>query len=393
MRVQRYKALHDIQIDVPDDLLLLIGQNGAGKSSILQALSFVRYFAEGRAGDFFEDRNWLPLDVRHRSSTPQPTTLTFHLAIQDNHNRRFVWRFDWGLKTARNLTEELWSVDAGEVTLLAKYSRTGGLRIEGEPSLLNLRLGGSVFAAVEPEAFGDYAPIVEGIQAWAEGITSLELLSPKAIRGSNRRLSNDIGTRGERLAGFLAGLESSRRGAIVERLARYYPISDIDTVRKRAGWIDMRIADAQSGLKIQSEHVSDGLLRMLAICALPELGEAASLILLDEIEDGIDPHILPRLVSDMRAETSAQLVITSHSPILVNYVEPSHAVIVNRDRNGRTYVAKASDLRTFIAGDDVFGAGELWLNTSLPTLATQALHVQREPRTGSVLQKILQFAE
>jgi predicted ATPase len=41
-------------------------------------------------------------------------------------------------------------------------------------------------------------------------------------------------------------------------------------------------------------------------------------VLLDEVEDGIDPHILPRFIGMIARESKVQLIVTSHSPVLVN---------------------------------------------------------------------------
>lgn len=54
MRVRGFKSLADFDLRFPDDLLILVGANGAGKSSVLQALAFIQYFAKGQPKAFFE---------------------------------------------------------------------------------------------------------------------------------------------------------------------------------------------------------------------------------------------------------------------------------------------------------------------------------------------------
>ncbi|OAH42036.1 hypothetical protein AX777_22395 [Sphingobium yanoikuyae] len=70
--IENYKALGHLEFEVRDKLLFLIGANGAGKSSILQALSLVRYFATGATTHFFRDRGWKAGDVRPKTVNVRP---------------------------------------------------------------------------------------------------------------------------------------------------------------------------------------------------------------------------------------------------------------------------------------------------------------------------------
>ena len=353
--------------------MLLIGQNGAGKSTLLQALSFIRYFGDGRVASFFEDRGWDPLDLRHRSRTPGATIFTFDLLLESAEGLQCLWQFDWGLRGDRTRMERIWVREEEGFRRIASFSFGGGLQVGSEEeSIQKLKLNGSVLSVVKPESFGQDASLVNEIMSWVGGVTSLELLSPTAMRRSVRGTASDIGPRGERLAGFLSGLAAADKAAIVSRLARYYPLRGIDTTRKRAGWIDVKVAETTSGQMVKIDHVSDGFLRLLALCAIPGLDQTASLVLLDEIEDGIEPHILPLVIQDLRRESRAQLVVTTHSPVLLNHVAPNEAILIHRDEFGRAQADPLVDLRTFSIGKKLFGPGEVWLNTSLPILNRQA---------------------
>ncbi len=395
--MRRFKAIAEIELAFESDLLLLIGANGAGKSSVLQALSFIRYFAEGRAESFFKDRGWDPLDLRHRLGGPNPTTLAFDLLLETAGGELLFWQFEWGLKTNRTLTERIWIQKGGEFRKVVTYTKSAGLSVGGNPQAFGkIRLSGSMLSVVDVDDLDDDLPELEQLLMWALGVTSLELLSPSAIRSSVRGSAKDIGPRGERLAGFLAGLSTAERGEIVDRLGGYYPIEAIDTVRKRAGWIDMKIAEVATGLSISVEHVSDGFLRLLAMAAVPSLGDTASLILLDEIEDGIEPHILPKVLKDLRRFSDAQLVVTTHSPVLLNHVAPIESFLVFKDEHGRSQAVRLDQLKTFKAGEDMFGPGELWLNTTLPTLRNQAERAGKSFRSPGPLSNdvsIRNFAE
>ena len=186
------------------------------------------------------------------------------------------------------------------------------------------------------------------------------------MRRSARGDNPDIGTMGERLASFLASLDPRSKSNVVARLQRFYPIRNIDTLRKRAGWVDVKIAEAfggRRGIRISPNHASDGLLRLIALCAIPEFHKNTSLVMLDEIEDGIEPHILPEIVEAIVTDSKSQFIFTSHSPLFVNFVEPPNIHILTRQGVGAVVTSRFSEMKSWSDGLEFFGPGELWSMT------------------------------
>ena len=119
------------------------------------------------------------------------------------------------------------------------------------------------------------------------------------------------------------------------------------------------------------------LSRILALSAIPEFGNEVSLILLDEVEDGIEPHVLPDLIRRVASESPAQLLMTSHSPLLVNFFEPNEICFLSRADDGRTIVASSDEIDVFRTGREFLGSGELWANVSLEAIAKDVSKVAR----------------
>src|SRR5688500_11708508 len=94
MRVRGFKSLAYFDLRFPDDLLILIGVNGAGKSSVLQALAFIQYFAKGQPKAFFEDRGWKPADLRSRSKTGLSLgIISYRLFLEADEGLKIFWHF------------------------------------------------------------------------------------------------------------------------------------------------------------------------------------------------------------------------------------------------------------------------------------------------------------
>jgi predicted ATPase len=195
------------------------------------------------------------------------------------------------------------------------------------------------------------------------------------MKGGTRLSPGDIGTRGDRLAGFLAALDVDQRSRVVSRVGLFYPLNELETVRKRAGWIDLILSERFANFgAVPATQMSDGFMRLLALCAVPELPNV-SMVLLDELEDGIEPHILGRLVTLVASETRAQIIATSHSPILANVVGASGLRLISRTAEGRAVAVEVGALPAFQIGSQYLGPGELWANTDINLLQTEALDV------------------
>lgn len=382
VHAEGYKALDPVDLRLSDKLLFLIGSNGAGKSSTLQALAFLQFFASGQSTDFFAERNWEDvLAVRARTVEKAHNTLRYHLLFESG-DTRVLWQFAWGLGSRALVSEQMWILRPGALPRrIFRFDRRHGLiKDNGEEIKGLITPSGTILSVIDPISITPEHDIVRQVLNWCVRITSLELLSPVAMRSNVRGTPKGIGTRGQRLAGFLAALDSKTKVRIVDRLRDFYPLDGLSTTRKKAGWVDLRISESFDIGPIAAQHLSDGFLRLLALCAIPEFGSRSSMVLLDEIEDGIEPHILPRLIERIVQDSSAQFVMTSHSPLLINFFDPADVVLVTRNKEGRARFTPMNDLEVVKEGLEYLGPGEIWANAGLSTLNEQAVSSHSVPQ-------------
>ncbi|GAB7217941.1 AAA family ATPase [Dickeya oryzae] len=113
----------------------------------------------------------------------------------------------------------------------------------------------------------------------------------------------------------------------------------------KGGWkrliIQERFVDANGDEAIcetEAGQLNDGLLRILAVIAQLESKEG-SLLLLDEIENGINPQVIELLV-DALVNAKTQVIVTTHSPMILNYLEDDVA------RKGIQFVYKSPQGQT-----------------------------------------------
>jgi ATPase len=112
------------------------------------------------------------------------------------------------------------------------------------------------------------------------------------------------------------------------------------------GRLLLQIKDAPFVQPILSKFASDGTMKMLAYLTLLYDPEPPHFIGIEEPENFLHPRLLPGLAEECRAAAShSQLLITSHSPFLLNAMRADEVRILYRDEEGFTHAMRACDIR------------------------------------------------
>ena len=118
--------------------------------------------------------------------------------------------------------------------------------------------------------------------------------------------------------------------------------------------------------RVRAAHISTGLLYYLAFAALPEAFGAVSTILLEEPENGLHPARIKQVMAVLRAFTEnhqAQVVLTTHSPLVVNELRANEVSVVTRPSlEEGTQVRPIEESANFAKRSEVYSLGELWLS-------------------------------
>lgn len=166
----------------------------------------------------------------------------------------------------------------------------------------------------------------------------------------------DIGVLGGEIAPFLYRLrgEQPKHFAAVSRTLRSIVPSvenlmvDLD---KRRGTLDILIR--QAGVDYSSRIVSEGTLRVLALCAIAVNPWGGSLLAFEEPENGVHPRrleLIAQLLLSLAIEQERQVVITTHSPLFCDAVlkgarsRPEDVGLFNVRRDGQATVVQPFDV-------------------------------------------------
>jgi len=320
---------------------------------------------------FFEDRAWLVETIKPVFKNSHLIEIVLSFGREDE--TQIIWAFQWDFKENLNKGESLKFKNKQkkvEVFALSAQKAANGIKV-GQNIIEGLRLSGSIFSVLDTNIINneESRAIAKAVRKWGQGIFSLELMNPAIMRHGARSAALQMGYQGKGLSGFLAALFPEQKDRIVKRLSHISSLKALHTIQKSAGWINLQIAENfPNSPNIPAEHISDGYLRIITLASLPELGDQVSMILIDEVEDGLEPHILPDLIENIHQEQLAQLIMTSHSPVLVNRFQAEQIRFVARNTNGAAISVGFDEINEIQKDFEYQGAGEIWFHTSSSTL-------------------------
>lgn len=177
---------------------------------------------------------------------------------------------------------------------------------------------------------------------------------------------SDIGVVGEHIAPFLYRLQADRPKhfrQLVRALRAIIPSIENVVVEldQRRGTLDVTIR--QHGTEFSTRVISEGTLRVLALCAIAVNPWGGSLVAFEEPENGVHPRrleLIADLLLNLSLERERQVIVTTHSPLFCGAILRRSAGAPGRVA---LYVTRQTDegtaVRAFTATGPLFEDGEL----------------------------------
>lgn len=147
---------------------------------------------------------------------------------------------------------------------------------------------------------------------------------------------------GTNIAKYLLNLRKQSQPAfngILETLQQLLPYAKdlqiiLSTELKRSVYLQLTEGKCQ----IAEWLLSTGTLRIVALLALLRHPNPPSLIVIEEIENGLDPRTLHLMLEEIHKVVNSgksQVIVTTHSPYFLDLLRLEHIVLVERDDNGQ----------------------------------------------------------
>jgi predicted ATPase len=395
VKIDNFKSLVDLDLPLAK-FSCLVGLNGSGKSTILQSLDFIAQQVRGDLSGWLKNRQWESADLN--SKLTRKKNIDFEVLLSHKVSFNLIpteieikWTASFNRQTLRCTTERLeWAkqvilkVENGNYSIGDLDMKFHGVTPLGNPLAIS-------FSGLKPDSvmsgpitFDYQGSVISQISEsklplklrqfkdFFHDIHALDLLSPELLRQKTRTANNSLGLGGEKLSAFLHEIGENPRANILKELTKIYPkLKTIDVSSLRSGWKSLSIQEqfGDTNIKSEARHIADGLLRMLAIFS--QLSKEQSFLLLDEIENGINPELIEFLV-DQLVTSDPQVLITTHSPMILNYMDDVVAIegviYIYKQPSGATKAIRLFDIPSMRKKLEVMGAGEVYEDTMLTQL-------------------------
>jgi len=363
VRIRHYKSLSDIEFQDMQPLTVLVGCNGVGKSNIIDALRFLRDAVTEGLDHAVSKRGGIAL-IRQYSPT-KPYRISFDFTFEQGEGISSVTsRYSLSLTSLREGNFRIehesceWFQDihldnSEENEPDSEFRRlnfqrdaNGKLRIDGvdEHRTLTpdtLALGGRV--VISGYIYRLATPLVTFISGFRFSSIYPNTLRTPAHPDTDATLKES----GENWASIIRTMRKTSRGKqaleqIKEMMGIVMPQLEDITTRAIGSFVlpHFKVREKNGDAHFfDPSQISDGTLRILGILLALYHTPHPSLMVIEEPEQTVNPALLA-LLSDAFHEASerTQLLITSHSPHLVDLFDPEKIRVVTM-QNGETQVS------------------------------------------------------
>lgn len=393
--IENFKAIHR-GMDLPlEPFTVFIGNNGTGKSSVIEALRVLQIAVNSDLNKAFDDFGGLD-KVRNKNAdiTPanegafgmvkdvfQPTKiiLTAHVnknvyeyEVSINFDRVYVVENEvlkrneklvFTSKIKENAKEaDVWLYDEETQEKIPFYYKH-------EPNSLMLSYKGSPSYVIGIEEFRRY------IEDWQFLYLNAHIMGLPTKQNKLYYWVNKLEYDGANVAEYLLwlkGQDTTYWENLIQKMKFILPyIKDIEPhelTETISTEIELLMHETKGKQKaIPGWLLSSGTLRVLALLAVFESPERPSVLFVDEIENGLDPRTIGLLLNQIEnvfSDKSMQVIVTTHSPYFLDMVPFESIIVSEKEDNGSVYHFPKNE-KSLQAWKEKFTPGKLYTQGKL----------------------------
>jgi predicted ATPase len=359
VHLRNFKAIIDSKVVKLGSLTAFIGNNGAGKSSLIEGLE--TYQSIVRDGLDTAMQRWMGIEhARHKGQEAKEKAgklvnpIAFELAIGTSPRK------------VRRIELEANNDPAANRMFIAqeRISSLDGTWLDRNKIGAEQSYGpGRSLLSVPLPSYKEEAHHILEWQFLALSPERMGLPVAQQRTGGGVRLARD----GSNIADYLLDLRRQDQSAfdgIVETMAFVLPYArdlqpSVTSELERKAWLQLTEAD----FKVPGWMLSTGTLRLLALLALLRHPSPPPLIVVEEIENGLDPrsiHLIVDEIRDVVQSGRSQVIVTTHSPYLLNLLPLQAIILAERSSSGEPVFWRPSDEDEVKEWGKKFAPGELY---------------------------------
>ncbi len=354
--LRNFKAVRDSGTVKFGPLTVFIGNNGLGKSSLIEGLETFRDIvvdgldkAMGRWRGFEHVWNHavkheLRRPVNDRPRHTNPMTFQIALSLQDCSltARQEINLGDGGndlfieeeqVVRGGAGTTESFTRDASGKQAASIHARSTASRVKPATVLSQVGNGESILKEIAGDELQRWQFLALSPEAMAQPV-------PQQRAGGKVRLARN----GANVAEYLNEIRKLSLETFEELLESFRYVlpfaRDLHPVLASELQREFYLKLKEENFEVPGWLLSTGTLRILALLACLRHPSPPPVLVVEEIENGLDPRTLNLVVEEIRAANAAgttQVILTTHSPYLLDLLDLSHIVVVERDEGQPTF--------------------------------------------------------
>ena len=357
---ENFLSLDKVKVDF-EKLTILVGPNAAGKSNIIKALMLLSGIGREEAGTNINTicKNHLGFESLRQVFYDPSRDVTLRLNLEAD-GQNILYRISFssdGIINKEEVVREKWLLTRTAANTVSYVNKEG--KVESQLPLHSSCVPAITQISERKDSHfivKRMKSILANIRAYAFEADKIRSDSPS---GFNLNLSRD----GSNLAQALHSLLTYKRKSFLEIediMKQLIPeIEEINVPTTKNGQrVYLSIKEKGIPKPLKYHNISDGTLRILAFVTALYLEN--TIIAFEEPENCVHPYLFETVV-DLCRKSPTQVVMTTHSPYLLNKVSDPKEVLLVEKENGRTKVKPVEDLnkaRRLL--EEGIPLGEIW---------------------------------
>ena len=352
IKIKGFKRLHDIDIEMKP-LMVMIGENGIGKTSLLDAISLFSASAGGMLNKKLNDMGGIS-EILTRGESK---CLTFSTEMEIEGYKPLEYYLKLEQKgQSYSISEEFLSQEQEGYDQPFKHidSRHEDIRYYNTVTnkLVRPEWEHNPFESSLSQVPKMYRQ-PEELRRTLSSITQYHVLdvSQRSPVKLPQQMKPAIfpGGNGEDLIPFLYNLKESDRDRyeiIEDTLKAAFPgFLSLSYPPVASGMITMSWKEKYFKDPIYIHQLSEGILRFLWLISLLQSPDLSTVTMIDEPEVSLHPELLGLLVELLRESSRrTQIIVATHSDRLIRFLNPEEVVVMDLEENGFASVKWANSL-------------------------------------------------
>lgn len=381
IEIKNYRVFRHTKLENLPRLVVLIGANGVGKSTLFDVFAFLKDALSMNVDKAVTKRGgWKELASREFTHEPIELTLQFRLEITGYERLvTYYLKIEPDAKghtvVAREILRYKRSSHGAPFHFLDfAYGKGYAITNEEDFSIKDRELKREEQELDAPDilaikGLGQFERFkaARGFRSMVENWHISDFHIGDARPTSEDGIAEHLSPRGDnvaQVAQYLYAYHPEKFKQVLASMERRVPgIGEVEAKPTEDGRLVLRFHDRNFQDPFIARFVSDGTIKMFAYLVLLNDPKPFPLLAVEEPENQLYPDILPELAEEFRAyaERGGQVFVSTHSPDFLNALHLDEIYCLRKNDDGFTTAIKASDaenLRSLYDAGDL--PGYLW---------------------------------